>query len=158
MKSQKHTLRDYILVQLNQYTYSKNQLEEWEKFGLSARKLEQSAKGSRPGDPTAAQALSHLEPDERIRRIRGWVNAIEQAYEFFLLENQTKAKLMEMLYGLDGKPAHLCTQYNREEISQQLNIGNSTLYNWRHDIVTMVLMNAVEEGLLTPQSRKTKRH
>ncbi len=146
-------MREMIFLQLQQYNTTKRMLEEYETVTLRARPTEAfSGKGGH-GDPTAADAIRLLEPGDDIRRMQGWVWAIEQAWDMLKRDAPLKARLMEMLFSLGEEEAVGAAGSRREEFMDALHISEPTLYRWREDIVHAVMAGAIEAGVLSPYGR-----
>ena len=146
-------MREMIFLQLQQYNTTKRMLEEYEAVSLRARPSEAlSGKGGH-GDPTAADAIRLLEPGDDIRRMQGWVWAIEQAWDMLKRDAPLKARLMEMLFSLGEEEAATGGGSRREEFMDALHISEPTLYRWREDIVHAVMAGAIEVGVLSPYGR-----
>ena len=143
-------MRTTVLKQLQIYTMSKSMLVHYDERGLHGRSTAPGVTTSGHADPTAKDALFHIEADERLSAMRTWVQAIEQAYAYFEERDVDKARLMQRLYGLNGcKPApgdiRYCSRLNRS-----FHVSEATLYRWREDIVQAVMAAAIALGTLSP--------
>lgn len=146
-------MRELICLQLQQYHSTKRMLEEIESIGLHARPPEVLHGRGGHGDPTASDAVRAAEPEDNIRRMQGWVWAIEQAWDMLKRDAPHKARLMELLFGLDGELAAESGGSRREELLDELHISEPTLYRWRDDILHAVMAGAIEAGVLSPYGR-----
>jgi|GEM_PF-3730567 len=146
-------IRELVFQQLRQYRDTKRMLAEYETLGLKARPIGASRPAGGHGDPTAADALRLLEPDEDIKRMQGWVWAIEQALSLLEREAPHKAQLMELLFFADtgDTPSDSCRR--REDLAEELHVSEATLYRWRDDIMQLVMAAAIEAGVLSPCGR-----
>ena len=149
-------IRELIFLQLRQYNNTKRMLCEYEELGLKARPLGERARTGLYGDPTASDALRLLEPNEEIKRMQGWVWAIEEASAMFKRDAPHKAQLMELLFFADtgDTPSDSCAR--REILLDELHISEPTLYRWRDDIMQAVMAGAIEAGVLSPYGRTSK--
>ncbi|HWR23250.1 MAG TPA: hypothetical protein VN366_07200 [Feifaniaceae bacterium] len=149
-------MRELIFLQLRQYNDTKRMLGEYEELGLKARPLVPRARTGLYGDPTAADALRLLEPNEEIKRMQGWVWAIEEALAMLKRDAPHKAQLMELLFFADtgDTPSDSCAR--RELLLDELHISEPTLYRWRDDIMQAVMAGAIEAGVLSPYGRVSK--
>ena len=135
-------MRELICLQLQQYNTCKRMPEEYEAVSLRARPIEALRGKGGHGDPTAADALRVLEPGDDIRRLQGWVWAIEQTWDMLKNDAPQKARLMEMLFGLKGEAGE--NGGRREDFMEELHISEPTLYRWREDILHAVMAGAIE--------------
>ena len=149
-------IRELIFLQLRQYNDTKRMLLEYEELGLKARPLEPRAKTNAYGDPTATEALRRVEPNEEIKRMQGWIWAIEEALAMLRRDAPHKAQLMELLFFTDtgDTPSDSCAR--RELLLDELHISEPTLYRWRDDIMQAVMAGAIEAGVLSPYGRAAK--
>ncbi len=146
-------MRELIFLQLHQYNNTKRMLEEYETLGLKAHPEHVLPGKGGYGDPTAADAVRLLEPDEEIKRMQGWVWAIEEAYAMLERDAPYKAQLMELLFFRNSGDIPSDSASRREDLMDLLHISEPTLYRWRDDILHAVMAGAIEAGVLSPYGR-----
>lgn len=146
-------IRELVFGQLRQYRDTRRMLAEYETLGLKARPLDAKWPEGSHDDPTAADALRVMEPNEDVKRMQGWVWAIEQARSLLERESPLKAELMDLLFFTDtgDTPSDCCRR--RDDLAEQLHVSEATLYRWRDDIMQLVMAAAIEVGVLSPCGR-----
>lgn len=112
-----------------------------------------------PADPTGNHAVSLAQPPAYMEAYRKWISVIEQAYEEMLYFSPELARVMHAFYGMDKRngrkkqdAAHI-----RISLMHELNISQTTLYNWRNTCVEWVKALAIYAQLLTPTLSLDKR-
>ncbi|MDO4572066.1 MAG: hypothetical protein Q4C13_01765 [Clostridia bacterium] len=90
------------------------------------------------------------------RAARGWIRVITRARRILLEEEPEKARFMARLFGLDHPiPQRKTARERLLLLARELHCSEATLYNWRAEIVELVLFGGVEAGLIRPfQDRK----
>ena len=79
-----------------------------------------------------------------------WLLTIERTYKLLLAEAPEKARYMNRMFGLEHPvPRRKCAHERVAQLSRELCCSEATLYNWREEIVSLVLYGALETGLLT---------
>ena len=82
-----------------------------------------------------------------------WAAAIEGVLDMYRQEDPDKARAMDRLFGLTHPTPRL--QKNRSRmlrLAADFCVSESTLYKWREEILTAVLVAAVENGAFAPFS------
>ena len=148
----KGRMRELVLLELEHYQNTKRFIEEYEAIAPQTGIRPQGRGSGGHADPTAFEAMRLLEPSEDIKRIKGWLWAIDAAYAMLLSEAPYKAQLMELLYPLFESSEE--KNLTREQIMDKLHISEPTLYRWREDILNAVLIGAIQAGIISPYSKQ----
>ncbi len=150
----KGRMRELAVLQLEHYQNTRRMIEEYESIAPSPLLRAEGRGSGRYGDPTLREAFRLLEPSEDIKRIKGWLWAIEEAYTMLKNESPHKAQLMELLYPLSSHEDE--KKLSREQIINKLHISEPTLYRWREDILNAVIIGAIEAGVVSPYGKRMK--
>ena len=82
-------------------------------------------------------------------RTQLWLDVIEHAYALLCTEEPIKARLMSRLFGLEHPvPRRKGANERIRSLAIELCCSEATLYNWRDEIVTLVLLGGIEAGLI----------
>lgn len=88
---------------------------------------------------------------EGYRQARAWAQVILCVRRVLKEEAPEKERFMTKLFGLDHpKPRRMSAQKTMLLLMQEFNCSEATLYNWRAEIVELVLCAAVEAGIFQP--------
>ena len=78
-----------------------------------------------------------------------WVQAIETVLRYLDLHDPEKARFFRMYYGTDGgQPG--CRKKGMIAMTFAFHAGESTLYEWRKDLLSLLLIAAAQTGALKP--------
>lgn len=85
------------------------------------------------------------------RRARAWVRVIARVRRVLGEEDPEKERFMTQMFGFDHPaPQRRTSRKLLLALAQELNCSEATLYNWRAEIVELVLLAAIEAGLFHP--------
>lgn len=85
------------------------------------------------------------------RQARAWMRVIARVRKLLKEEDPLKEKFMERLFGLDLViPQRKTARERLIKLSMELHCSEATLYNWRAEIVELVLYGAIEARLIQP--------
>ena len=91
----------------------------------------------------------------RTEQFRKWVDAIEGVLRYLHRYDPEKEQFFRRCYGLDDGHA-LYRKKGMVPLSFAFHAGQSTLYAWRNEVLTLLLLSAAETGALTPFRNGTK--
>ncbi len=144
-------MRAAALRELERHLINREKLREFEMRGLRARVQPLAWRKGAHADPTAQEAVLHLEPPPAVREMRDWVWAVESAYGMLEKSEPEKARLMERYFGLKEPVLYRSAPRRRALlIAAELGISEPTFYKWREDCVLAVVSAAIQAGLLIP--------
>ena len=86
---------------------------------------------------------------ERYLTCRRWVNAVDAVCAFLREHDPEKERFFRAYYGI-GAPRIRCAKDGTVAVSMQLNVSRTTVYQWRGEVMTLVLLAAVQNGLFNP--------
>lgn len=85
------------------------------------------------------------------RQARAWMHVIARVRKLLQEEDPLKEKFMARLFGLDVViPQRKTARERLIKLSLELHCSEATLYNWRAEIVQLVLYGAIEARLIQP--------
>ncbi len=85
------------------------------------------------------------------QQTRAWLKVIACAREALMEEEPLKGQFMTQMFGLDHAiPRRKTARERLLMLAREMNCAEATLYNWRAEIVELVLYGAIEEGLIRP--------
>ncbi len=87
---------------------------------------------------------------ERMYRCAKWVLAVEYAKEYLEKYAPLKARFFNELYGIDKPLRRRCEKKSITALSLSLHTDRSTLYKWKSEALTLVVLGAVQAGALQP--------
>lgn len=95
-------------------------------------------------------AARELKGPER-ETAKGWICAIDAARRMLAANLPEKERAMNRLFGLDVPiPRYQPTRERVVKLAMDFCISESTLYAWREDLLSLVLMAAAELGVIAP--------
>lgn len=77
--------------------------------------------------------------EKKYQKIEKWVKIIDRALEIIKSEHKKKYMLLIMRYFQGLKTTRIC---------EELNIDEHEFYKWKNDIVNLVAVLAIQEGLI----------
>lgn len=87
----------------------------------------------------------------RAAQYERWVAAIETALQYLNRHDPEKERFFRLCYGLDDGRA-LYRKKGMVPLTFLFHAGQSTLYEWRNEVLTLLLLAAAETGALKPFS------
>ena len=85
----------------------------------------------------------------RAMQYQRWVNAIDDVLAYLLRYAPEKERFFRLCYGIDGGRK----QHDRKgmvSLSFAFHVSQSTLYQWKNDVLSLLLLAAAENGALKP--------
>ncbi len=144
-------MRAAAFRELERHYANCEKLKEFEARGIRARVQPLAWRKGGYADPTAQEAVMHVDPPPSVRAAKGWVWAVESAHAMLEKSEPEKAALMEKYFGLRAPAVHPGAPRRRAiHIAAQLGISEPTFYKWREDCVLAVVSAAIQAGLLVP--------
>lgn len=140
--------------EIKNYHRTKTMLREWEQDHIQRADLGVRINAGRHADPTAAETMAVVAPSATIQRMRGWAWAIETTFGLLLQTDETKARVMQRLYSIDGKRRSSAERAQRYALMEELSISEPTLYRWRDEILHTVMAAAIQAGALVPFDKR----
>ena len=86
---------------------------------------------------------------ERYRQSVRWVLAVDYVLEHLHRTDAEKERFFRLCYGIDGTRRRL-DQKGMVALSFALNASTTTLYRWRREAVSLLLIAAAQTGALRP--------
>ncbi|MBQ2201595.1 MAG: hypothetical protein II412_03415 [Clostridia bacterium] len=90
----------------------------------------------------------------RAAQYRRWVEAVENLLVHLERTDPERARFFRLLYGLDGGRK----QYDKKglvSLTFSFHAAQSTLYQWRNEVLSLLLIAAAETGALKPFRSET---
>lgn len=82
-----------------------------------------------------------------------WVKAINSARAHFAKTDPVKESFFATYYRLDRPSSRYRRKGTNTAIALQFHISPSTLYHWRNEILTIVILAATQNGALRPDDK-----
>lgn len=120
-------------------------IAEWEAVHYRERKAFLKGVADAAGEITA-----------RTQQYRRWVEAVENVLLHLERCDPERARFFRLCYGLDGGKK----QYDKKgllSLSFSFHASQSTLYHWRNEVLSLLLIAAAETGALQPFHRERNR-
>ena len=117
-------------------------IAEWEATHYRERKAFLKGFGDAGGKETG-----------RAVQYRKWVEAIERVQSYLSRNDPEKESFFRCCYGLDGERK----RYDKKgmlKLSFTFHVSQSTLYQWREEVLSLLLIAAAETGALQPFQKK----
>ena len=131
-----------INSKISNYHTMKMEVAQWENDIIhgKGRKSEKelSQKSKLTVDPTGNKGIKLAEPPNHIQEKKTWIKTIDAAMQ--ILENSDKRKVIEVGYWSE-------TPKKVNDLANELNISVTHYYNWRDDIIGLVVRLASENGI-----------
>jgi hypothetical protein len=86
---------------------------------------------------------------QRTAHARSWVEAIENVLRYLARYDPEKERFFRRCYGLDDGRA-LYRKRGIIPLTFEFHAGQSTLYEWRNEVLTLLLLAAGANGALKP--------
>ena len=86
----------------------------------------------------------------RFYRCAAWVRAVQGAMAYFMRTDPAKAGFFTGYYHLDRPPTCRDSKRTMAAIAALFHVSESTLYHWRNEALTVVVMAAIQTGALRP--------
>ena len=86
-----------------------------------------------------------------------WVMAVEYAKAYLEDTDPAKASFFSGFYHLDRPQRKNRPKVTMTAIAMQLHVSESTLYHWRSEALSIVVMAAIQTGALRPYGIGTKK-
>ena len=91
----------------------------------------------------------------RTEQYERWVQAVEAVLRYLTLHDPEKERFFRMCCGLDDGRA-LYRKKGMVSLTFAFHAGQSTLYEWKNEVLTLLLLAAAQNGALQPFTEKTK--
>ena len=85
----------------------------------------------------------------RAAQYQRWVDAIENVLALLGRTEPEKERFFRLLYGLDGG-RKLYDKKGLVSLTFTFNVSQSALYQWRNEVLSLLLIAAAENGALKP--------
>lgn len=86
----------------------------------------------------------------RFQKRAAWAIAVEYAKAYWDRTDPAKAAFFSIFYRLDHPHKSLSSRPSIHRIAMQLHVTESTLYRWKNEILTTVILAAIQTGALRP--------
>ena len=120
-------------------------IAEWEALHYRERKSFLKGFADAAGEPTA-----------RAVQYRRWVGAVENVRALLKRTDPEKERFFGLMYGLDGG-RKLYDKKGLLSLTFSFHASLSSLYQWRNEVLSLLLIAAAETGALKPFSSETDR-
>ena len=87
---------------------------------------------------------------ERMQRSARWVLAVDYAKTYLERNDPQKALFFKRLFGLDEPRSRRRERSTVLSLSFELNVTTTTLYKWKAETLSLVLLAAAQTGALRP--------
>lgn len=87
---------------------------------------------------------------DNLARAARWVLAVQYAKEYLERYDPNKARFFNRLFGLDRPLRRRSAEKTITALSFELYVDRSTLYKWKSEALTLVLIGAAQTGALRP--------
>ena len=91
-----------------------------------------------------------LKGGEKMYHCAKWVLAVEYAESYLKKRDPLKARFFSSLYGLDGTRRRGSEARTIIALSIELDTSTATLYRWKNEALSLVLLAAAQTGALRP--------
>ncbi len=137
------------------YQQMRREIASYEKDRIYTPSLHsgEQHRSSQMPDPTAHAGIALADPSPRIMLLQSWLGVIDKARGEMQRFAPELARILTVFYGLDrlhGRPSRESARV-RIQLMMDLNISQTTLYNWRNTCVEWVKALAIHKGLLNPE-------
>jgi hypothetical protein len=89
---------------------------------------------------------------ERMQRCARWVLAVDYTKAYLERSDPQKAQFFKQLFGLDAPRTRRREERTILSLSFELNVTTTTLYKWKAELLSLVLIAAAQTGALRPYS------
>ncbi len=87
---------------------------------------------------------------ERMQRLSRWVLAVDYAKAYLERNDPPKARFFTLLFGLEEPRSRNREDRSILDLSFELNVSTTTLYKWKAETLSLVLLAAAQTGALKP--------
>jgi hypothetical protein len=90
---------------------------------------------------------------ERAEQFKRWVEAVERVLVYLNRYAPDKERFFRQCYGIDGD-RKMYDKKGMLRLTFLFHVSQSTLYQWRDEVLSLLLIAAAENGALQPFCRK----
>ncbi len=87
---------------------------------------------------------------EKLNRSAKWVLSVDYAKEYLERHDPLKAKFFSLLFGLERPRRRGSEARTIISLSMELSVSAATLYKWRNEALSLVVLAAAQTGALRP--------
>lgn len=87
---------------------------------------------------------------ERVAEAARWTAAVEYADAHLSRQDAGKARFFRELYGIDRPIGRYRGKKSVDALSLKLHVAPCTLYRWRSEALTLIVLAAIQTGALRP--------
>ena len=87
---------------------------------------------------------------ERMWRCAKWTLAVDHAMAYLKRTDPLKAQFFSRFFGLESPLKRRSEARSIIKLSMELNVSTSTLYKWKSEALSLVLLAAAQTGALRP--------
>ena len=92
----------------------------------------------------------------RAAQYRKWVRAMEFVQDYLKRNDAEKERFFRLCFGLDGGRKHN-SQKGMLALTFAFHVSQSTLYQWKSEILSLLLIAAAQTGALAPFGTETRK-